>query len=233
MGPSAIKLSHWRDTTRLVETCYPPIDVFAHLSDDHEENVALWELEGRTNPRFQAEKWGLGLVKPEDFVSGAPGAAIVMAAVMYAGGDNISRFSDGTFGAYYAGKETETSLREFAFHAGRYRKAHSLAPESVETRAWLARPIKPLHDVRGKQYKHLHDPDPDNYSHSAGFARTLRENNAWGVVYNSVRHKGGEYIAVFRPPALTTPRQGTLYEFNYDGTRITEVCEKKGPLLTF
>ncbi len=232
MHPPEVLLD-WKKSTRLIDTCYPPIDVFAELSDDPEENEALWALECRTNPRFQHEEWNLGVVHPDDIVSGSDGAAVLMAAVMYVGVGNLSRFADGSFGAYYAGKEVETAMWEYAYQAERYRVAHALKAETISARAWIARPVQPLHDVRGPEYKHLHDPDPGSYSLSAAFAKRLRDDKAWGIVYNSVRHNGGECIAIFRPPAITIPKQGGLYDFEFDGSRITEVSERRGPILRF
>jgi len=71
----------WRRSTRLIDTNYPPIDVFASLTDDPDENEALWVLECRTNPRLYPNDWNLDLVRPEDVVSGSPGASILMAAM--------------------------------------------------------------------------------------------------------------------------------------------------------
>jgi hypothetical protein len=224
---------NWKKNTRLVETCYPPIDIFADLSEDHDDNMALWALEYRTNPRYQSQHWELGLVRNKDVVHGETGAAIVMAAVMYVGGANMSRFSDGSFGAYYAGHALDTALHEFAFQAERYRRNHNLGAERVEARAWHARPIRPLHDVRGPKYTTLRDPNPTSYPTSAAFARQLREQDSWGIVYQSVRHKEGECIAIFRPPAISMPQQGGVYEFNFDGQRITEVSERRAPILKF
>lgn len=226
-------LLDWKKCTRLIDTCYPPIDVFADLTDDPDENRAMWALECRTNPRFQHDAWNLGLVPPEDIVSGSDGAAVLMASVTYIGVGNLSRFADGSFGAYYAGKGSETAMREYAYQAELYRVAHGLRAEIVSARAWIARPIEALHDIRGAEHSHLHDPDPGSYPVSSAFARQLRESGSWGIVYNSVRHKGGECIAIFRPPAITIPKQGGVYDFTFDGTRITEVSERRGPIIQF
>ncbi|MES9856690.1 MAG: RES family NAD+ phosphorylase [Sedimenticola sp.] len=232
MQPPVVEV-RWPKSTRLIDTAYPPVDLFGELTDDPDENEAMWALECRTNIRLQYDTWDFGLVRPEDVVTGSDGAAVLMASVMYVGVGHLSRFSDGSFGAYYAGKETETALREYAYQAERYRLDHALKAEVVTARAWIAKTIKPLHDVRGPKFKHLQDPDPASYPTSAALARELRDAGSWGMAYKSTRHKGGECIAIFRPPAITAPKQGGLYDFNFDGSRITEVSERRGPIIQF
>ena len=232
MQPPVVAVG-WTKSTRLIDTCYPLIDLFGGLTDDPDENKAMWALECRTNTRLQYDDWDLGLVRPEDVVTGSDGAAVLMASVMYVGVGSLSRFSDGSFGAYYAGKKAETAMREYAYQAECYRLDHSLMAEVVSARAWIAKPIKPLHDVRGSKFKHLQDQDPASYPTSAFLAQQLRDAGSWGIVYKSARHKGGECIAIFRPLAITIPKQGGLYDFNFDGTRITEVSERHGPIIQF
>jgi hypothetical protein len=232
MSPQA-SLLNWRSSTRLVDTCYPPIDIFGDLTDDPAKNEAMWALESRTNPRIQNKAWDLGLVRPEDVVSGSDGAAVLMASVMYVGMGSYSRFADGSFGAYYAGREPETAMREYAYQAERYRITHQLKAEIVSARAWVSRPIKPLHDLRGPGFESLYDPAPVSYAVSSAFARQLRDGGSWGLVYNSVRHNGGECIAIFRPPAVTLPKQGGLFDFVFDGTKITEVSKRSGSIIKF
>jgi hypothetical protein len=45
-------------------------------------------------------------------------------------------------------------------------------------------------------------------------------------VYRSVRHEGGECVAVFRPRALVAPVSGPALAYVWDGQRITRVYEK-------
>ena len=61
----------------------------------------------------------------------------------------------------------------------------------------------------------------------------MRRLNYWGIVYNSVRHQGGQCIAALRPPTVSIPVQGSLLEYAWDGNRVISVCEKSEPLLTF
>ena len=55
----------------------------------------------------------------------------------------------------------------------------------------------------------------------------MRNENAWGIVYRSIRNPGGECIAALRPPAVTIPRQGPHLAYVWNGSAITGVYEKK------
>ena len=55
------------------------------------------------------------------------------------------------------------------------------------------------------------------YGLSQDFARPLRAEGAWGLLYNSVRLSGHECVAAFRPPALSLPVQGQHFRYVWDG----------------
>jgi hypothetical protein len=135
-----------------------------------------------------------------------------------------SRFTDGSYGVYYAAHTLETAVRETAHHRGIFLAATREPACEVDMRAYVGRPLKPLHDLRGPKYAHLHGPD--DYATPQAFAKPLREKRSWGVVYRSVRHPGGECIAAFRPQAVSIPVAGAALAYVWDGERITKVYEK-------
>ena len=56
----------------------------------------------------------------------------------------------------------------------------------------------------------------------------LRNQNEMGILYNSVRHPGGECVAALRPGLLRVPAiQAGHYQFHWDGTTITHTLEVK------
>ena len=97
---------------------YPPIDVFGDIADP-----ADWELiaaaEAKTNPRVRDEIGAIQLVPPERHVAG-PGANWAMAPFCHLSRDRPSRFSDGSYGVYYAGDRFEVALAEAVFHFERF-----------------------------------------------------------------------------------------------------------------
>ena len=83
-----------------------------------------------------------------------------------------------------------------------------------------------LHDLRGIGTNHPELLSPTDYSASQALADRLRALGAWGIVWDSVRHAGGECAAVLRPRALASPRQAQHLSYIWDGGRITHVYQK-------
>ncbi len=216
---------------RIIATRYPPIDFFErHVPP--ELLGPLWALEAQTNPRLLDETGDLQRVAPDDRVSG-PGASIVMAAFTHIGWP--SRFSDGSYGVYYAGLRLETAIRETVHHRERIARDAQLGPADFSMRVWIGTVQKPLHDIRAQHYGPLHDPAPDPADHplAQAFGRRLRDGGAWGIWYRSVRHPGGECIAALRPPAVSLPTQGPHLVYAWNGEKITEVYERSEPVVRF
>ena len=216
---------------RIIATHYPPINFFekhvpAHLMD------ALWALESRTNPRLQQETGDIRLVAEADRVSGA-NASIVMASFTHIG--YPSRFSDGSFGVYYAGRNMETAICETVHHRQLIARDASLSPTEFSMRVWIGQVKKPLLDIRDKPYRVLHDaaPRPQDHKLSQQFGKKAKMANAWGLVFNSVRNPGGECIAALRPPCVSLPVQGAHLVYAWNGEKITHVYEKLDPIMTF
>ncbi|MDQ3035804.1 MAG: RES family NAD+ phosphorylase [Myxococcota bacterium] len=207
----------WTHAYRVINSRYPPIDVFERIADpaDWETLIALEEM---TNPRAR-DAWGeISLVVPDERISG-PGASWVMAAFTHVG--RASRFTDGSYGVYYAARLLETSVRETTFHFGRFLLA-TLEPRGteLEMRVLVSSAIdSTFHDIRDG-HDELHDPD--DYATPQRVAKRLREQGANGIVYRSVRHLGGDHpcLAVFRPKTIPRPKQGAHLRYHFDGTRI-------------
>jgi hypothetical protein len=222
----------WQKQHRIISTRYPPIDLFERLDLDESAKRALWALQARINPRLRQQSGDLRRVRREDMLSG-PNASVVMAAFTHSGFP--SRFTSGGFGIYYAGRTLQTAIRETVFHRERDAIERGLLPQEFDMRAYIGQVKKPMYDVRGESYAQLHDPDPANYPVAQRFAATLMQQDAdaWGIVFNSVRHAGGDCIAALRPPAVSLPVNGPHLTYVWNGTRITSVYQKSEPLLEF
>lgn len=210
----------WQKSYRIVAAKHPPINVFEGIVSARQMEMA-WYLEGLTNDRLRDETGEAPIVSPEERVSGL-GASIVMAAFTHLG--RPSRFSDGSYGVYYAAHTLETAVRETAYHRGRFLAATREPPCEIDMRAYVGRPVKPLLDLRSRKYDDLHDPD--DYARPQAFAKPCRDRGEWGFIYRSVRHAGGECIAAFRPQAVTIPHPGAALAYVWDGERIAKVYEK-------
>jgi hypothetical protein len=210
----------WQKIYRVIPAKHPPVDLFKGIVSPEQAEAASY-IEGLTNDRLRDELGIAPMVPDEDRVRG-PGASIVMAAFTHLGRE--SRFTDGSYGVYYAGHALETSVRETAYHRGRVLPATREPPCEVDMRAYVGRPLKPLLDIRGSKYDHLHHPD--DYATPQKFAKPWREKGEWGLVYRSVRHEGGECIAAFRPQAVSIPVAAAALAYVWDGESITKVYEK-------
>jgi hypothetical protein len=224
--PPLVRL-RWQKIYRVVASKHPPINVFENIVSARQMEMA-WHLESLTNDRLRDENGSVPLVPAEDRIH-APGASIVMAVFTHIG--RPSRFSDGSYGVYYAARSLETSVRETAFHRAKFLGATQEPPGEIDMRAYVGRPLKPLLDVRGMKYDALHDPN--DYSAAQAFAKPLRDAGEWGLVYRSVRHEGGECIGAFKPQAVSIPIAGAALAYVWDGERISKVYEKSEVLFDF
>jgi len=220
--PREIRLD-WPRQYRIIPSIYPPIDFFENLVDADLMD-ALHYIESLTNERLRNEVGDISLVSPEDRVSG-PGSSPVMAAFTHISLDCPNRFSDGSYGVYYAAKERETAIEETKHHRATFLSYTQEEPGKIEMRVYVGQVLKPLHDIRKKGFEKLHDPN--GWNESQTFGKTLREKKSWGIVYHSVRHQGGDCNAALRPPAVSIPTQGPHLTYVWDGNKITNVLEMK------
>jgi hypothetical protein len=93
-------------------------------------------------------------------------------------------------------------------------------------REYIAKIKKPLIDLRSSEYGELLNPDPMFYDKSQAFGKKVYDEKHWGLLYPSIRNTEGLCMAVFRPPALTLPRQGCHLRYMWDGSRISEIYQE-------
>lgn len=209
---------HWAPCHRLVPSRFPPTGLYDRVADPADLDV-VFAIENLTNPRVRDEIGNLRLVPPEDRVSG-PGTTPIMAAFTHMNPAG-SRFSDGTWGVYYAGESLETAVVETMHHRAVFLAATREPAIEIDMRHYLADLSAPLHDVRGRKAALPDLYDPDVYAAGQALARRLRANGSWGIAYDSVRREGGQCVAVFRPRALSHCRQSQHIAFVWDGARMS------------
>ena len=118
---------------RLIPSKFPPVTLF-DWADSAEELEQIALLEGLTNERILAELGKINLIDKDDWIGG-PGSTPVMAAFTHIGFE--SRFSDGSFGVYYAASSLETAIKETCFHRERFYSASKEKPCSISMREYL------------------------------------------------------------------------------------------------
>lgn len=227
MTPPVTRIA-WMPCWRLIPSRFPPIQLFERVADP-EDLEAIFALEALTNPRLRDEVGEIRLVPPADRISG-PGASIIMAAFTHLNPAG-SRFSDGSWGVYYAARDLETAIAETRYHRSRFLAATVEPPIEIDMRVYLADLAGDLHDARRgiweDESRRSAVHDPDDYAAGQALARALRADGSNGVVYDSVRHAGGTCAGVFRPPLLSSPRQERHLCYVWDGTAISTVYEKR------
>lgn len=204
---------------RIVPSRYPPVALFERIADPEDLEV-VYEIESLTNDRLRAEAGDLYRVPRDEWVTG-PGATVVMAAFTHLG--RPSRFSDGSYGVYYAALDEPTAIAETRFHAERFLRLTREPPMELDRRCYVGRVEVPLDDVRGPAFAELRDPDIATWPRCQAFGAERRRAGSSGVLYRSVRRDGGECVAAFRPRAVSRPVQGRHLRYVWDGERIVNV----------
>ena len=213
----------WKPCRRIVPSRFPPIQLFERVTDPADLE-AIFELESLTNPRLRDEVGDIRLVPEGDRIAG-PGTSVIMAAFTHLNPLG-SRFSDGTWGVFYAANDLDTAIAETKHHRERFMRATEQPRMELDMRVYLVDLAGNLHDLRGRKPTSPLVYHDDSYAVSQNLARKLRDNGSSGIVYDSVRHAGGECAAVFLPRLLSNCRQERHLCYVWDGTRIVTIYEK-------
>jgi RES domain-containing protein len=203
--------------------------VLEEVADDEAMLRDAAHLDAATNERVQGERYGLSGISNFELVYGIPHAHIIRAAFLHPGPFG-ARFNDATRGAWYAAEKVATSVAEVAYHKAR-RLAEMVVPGMPEERPdeevssyddWQADFHAPFHVLEpAEEYVDCLQPEPvpQCYGSSQLLARQLLAQQSNGIVYPSVRHKGGRCLACFRPALVYEPRQAERYEISLQAAR--------------
>jgi len=216
----AVSEVRWQPCFRVISSRFPPIHLFERVSGAEDWEALYW-LESLTNPRLRDEVGEIELVPREDRIFG-PGASVIMAPFTHLNPEG-SRFADDTFGAFYAAASLDTSIAETRYHREIFLRATRERPLELDMRTYLCDVAASFHDIRGKRDRMPDIYDPDSYVASQKLARSLKLAGSNGVVFDSVRHSGGQCLAVYRPRLVQNCRQGTHLRYVWDGERISQV----------
>ncbi|UPT74157.1 MAG: RES family NAD+ phosphorylase [Elusimicrobiota bacterium] len=217
-----VRAVSWSTTYRVIPTRYGEERILRKLADA-EDLDAVTAVERMTNDRRRQEDEEVSLVAARDVVKG-PGSEFIMAAFTYRNREG-SRFSDGSYGVYYTAKSKPTAIAETKHHREIFMSRTKEGPMRLEMCLLTAALEGDLHDVRGLQRKLAGVYHRTNYAASRALAKDLVLEDSFGIVYDSVRHKGGECAAVFRASVLSGCKPAGLLAFDWNGTEISKVYE--------
>lgn len=215
--PDNHRLTHiaWQQGWRIIPSKFPPIHLFEDLTSDPADWELLAELESAVNPRVRDEVGEIRLVPPEMRVA----STIVMAPFVHLNPMG-SRFSDGSYGVYYAGNSLETAIRETVYHLEVRLSAGHAAPDDMDQRVYVGEIEGDFVDLTSNPNATAPLLHPTNYGDSQRFGAEVREAGHDGIHYESVRHPANRALAVFVPPRVSPPRQERHLRYDWDGTRI-------------
>lgn len=205
----------WPQTYRIIRSIYPPIDLFEDIADPRDWE-ALVSVEAKSNPRIRLEVGDLGKVPAHRRVSG-PGASLLMAPFVHCSTARPGRFTDGSYGIYYAGSSEEVAVAETVHHHQKFMAATSESPGwTSDFRVLIGSIDTTLDDVNA-----VPDVlDATDYGPSQIEGKALRDDGSDGLVWDSVRMPSYQCIGLFWPDTAPVPVQGRHYCYHWDGSRV-------------
>lgn len=130
---------------------------------------------------------------------------------------SATRFTDGSeYGAYYGAKDLGTTFAENMYHREWFLSATNWPDTELTMRCYINKVATELHDIRDNEFSHLSTND---YAVAQQFAKELKMNGSNRSIYKSVREKGWECVAAFKPKADTIPIQGCDYKYSWSGKK--------------
>jgi hypothetical protein len=208
----------WPRSSRIIRSIYPPIDLFEDIADPADWE-ALASAEAKFNPRIRESIGDLSKVPLARRVTG-PGASWVMAPFVHCSPLRPGRFSDGTYGLYYAGDSTEVAIAETIHHHTQTMLATAEpAGWTSQFRELVGSVDADLDDVSGLANL-LH---PDDYTASQRFGAERRTAGSNGLFWPSLRFEGGNCVAVFWPDVVPFPTQGSHFAYYWNGSAVDYV----------
>lgn len=199
------------------------------LGDGDSSLAAIFELDNATNDRLLAESRLAHGIDERELVFGIPSYRIINAAFCHPAPGG-SRFNSEDRGAWYASFELKTSQAEVAYHRQLWLKETAWDGEdSADYLDFLADFRTEFHDLRdspGAAKKYADCLSPTSYAASQALAAQLLELGSGGIVYPSVRRRGGTCLACFRPALVMNVRKGDVFAFTFRDFKTPPVIHR-------
>lgn len=198
---------------RVIPTKYPTINVFEDVADPKDFDV-LYQIQAITNPQLEE-----GITSSKSHYIDTP---------FFYLNPTGSRFTDGTFGIYYAGCSEEVGIAETIYHAEQFMKETSEPAQSLDRRMIVAHLDARLHTISGRQKQFPEYYRDTDYRHSQAFGLSLYDQGSEGIRYSSVRHSRHDHAyAVMTPDVLSRARQSKHLVYEWNGSSISNYYEKR------
>jgi RES domain-containing protein len=216
---------NWAESYRIVYSRYPFIGIYDAIADPADLDAVV-ALEARTNDRILDEIGALALVRTGDRIAG-PGTTPIMASFTHS---KPSRFSDGSFGVYYAAKRLATAIAESTYHVTLFYRATAESSADIDMRVYEAQVRGRFDDLRALPAADAR-LDPHSYAASQPYgAGVYAANELDGIVYPSVRDdEHREAVACFRPRVVSNCHSDMYLLYRWDGRKqaIVDVIRRE------
>ncbi len=213
----------WAQACRIVPTRYPAITLFDRVAEAADFE-ALYALEAMTNERLRDQLGQIERVALADRIYG-PGSGPIMAAFTHVNTEG-SRFSDGSFGVFYAARDRATAVAETRHHHARFLAATQQPALHLPMRLYTVAVDARLHDLRPVAAAPAAVHASDSYAESRAWGARLLALHSAGVAYRSVRHAGGQCVGLFKPQGASRCLHAAYLLYAWDGHGFSDVYEK-------
>lgn len=203
------------DYYRLIPTISPRINLYERIIPEDKLEF-LHKVEMMTNPRVREAMGETDVIKEQDTYKGG-NRHLIEAPFLY---KNPTRFSDGSFGVFYAAKEKDTAIEETKYHKAMFYASTSESPFLFQMSVLTGEIEAEMHDIRNLSDKLELIYSPSSYSESQNFGEILKSNDSDGVVYDSVRHAKGICFGVFKPNKVKSIKEMGIIPYYWNGKKI-------------
>lgn len=218
-----VRRVRWNPANRIVPTRYPTVFLYDRVASP-EEFDALYALEALTNDRLRDQAGEIELVPREQRIFG-PGSGPIMAAFTHINPGG-SRFSDGSYGVFYAASRRATAIAETRYHHARFLLATREPPMHLPMRLYHVRIDAPLHDLLPPGAVDAAVYAPDSYTASRALGMQLRAQGSRGVIYHSVRDEGGRCVGLFSPCGASGCLHAAYLIYVWNGSEFSGIYEQ-------
>ncbi|MCW1407407.1 RES family NAD+ phosphorylase [Rhizobium sp. 1AS11] len=203
-----------RPSYRLIPSQFPPIGLFETVTRAADLE-AVMELVGWTNDRLVADR--IQRLPEDQWVYGVANASIVMAAFLHVAPGGM-RFNGPDLGAWYAADDLRTAAAEVGHHLRREAVARGVATMARTYRSYVATLLGEYLDIRGEQTWRAAVYDGTSYAASQVLGEEVRSSGGAGILYDSVRLRGGVAIVAHRPRNIQGVVQADHFEITVSST---------------
>ena len=221
-----LHLTHvrWAECWYIIPKRFPKQEPFQRIVEEGDIEMVR-EIEALSNQHQREQQGRIRILPRQDHITGPYHPALLSALTL--GGSNESLFSSDQQGVLYTAQELQCCIEETSIHLSHFLSATKEAAIEVDFCAYRLGLDAEFYDFRGirKQYPQLFNTD--DHLGTRALAKLLREQGAYGLLFESVHQENCDCAAVFRPQAFTQCVEQQHLCFVWDGDTVQDIYEKR------